>query len=131
MATFFYPSFPNALALALKHNFYTVTQQNDTDIITFRDALALSGEESFIHSGYLYTALSRNLLRGALSPATAKEKCLKKLAEGRHIVPGQHAQRKRKFFPSGGANHREISTLFKRRAESVNSEWKPTPLALR
>src|SRR6218665_2428512 len=32
---------------------------------------------SFIHSGYLYSAPSRNLLRGALSPATVKEKCLK------------------------------------------------------
>ena len=31
---------------------------------------------SFIHSGYLYSAPSRHLLRGALSPATAKEKCL-------------------------------------------------------
>jgi len=31
---------------------------------------------SFIHSGYLYSAPSRNLLRGALSPATVKEKCL-------------------------------------------------------
>ena len=41
---------------------------------------------SFIHSGYLYSALSRNLLRGALSPATVKEKCLKKLAERRHVV---------------------------------------------
>src|SRR6218665_63937 len=38
---------------------------------------------SFIHSRYLYSAPSRNLLRGALSPATANEKCLKKLAEGR------------------------------------------------
>src|SRR6218665_23601 len=41
---------------------------------------------SFIHSGYLYTAPSRNLLRGALSPATVKETCLKKLAERRHVV---------------------------------------------
>ena len=44
---------------------------------------------SFIHSGYLYSAPSRNLLRGALSPATVKEKCLKKLAEttySRHVV---------------------------------------------
>ena len=44
---------------------------------------------SFIHSGYFHSAPSRNLLRGTpspLSPATAKEKCLKKLAEGRHIV---------------------------------------------
>src|SRR6218665_1332102 len=40
---------------------------------------------SFIHSGYLYSAPSRNLLRGALSPATVKEKCLKKLAERRHV----------------------------------------------
>src|SRR6218665_3910253 len=30
---------------------------------------------SFIHSGYLYSAPSRNLLRGALSPATVTEKC--------------------------------------------------------
>src|SRR6218665_2972512 len=29
---------------------------------------------SFIHSGYLYSTPSRNLLRGALSPATVKEK---------------------------------------------------------
>src|SRR6218665_3909516 len=35
----------------------------------------LSFSNSFIHSGYLYSAPSRNLLRGALSPATAKEKC--------------------------------------------------------
>src|SRR6218665_498181 len=40
----------------------------------------------FFHSGYLYSAPSRNLLRGALSPATVKEKCLKKLAERRHVV---------------------------------------------
>ena len=31
---------------------------------------------SFIHSGYLYSASSRNLLRGAPSPATAKQKGL-------------------------------------------------------
>ena len=31
---------------------------------------------SFIHSGYLYSAPSRNLLRGALSPATVKEKMI-------------------------------------------------------
>ena len=42
---------------------------------------------SFILSGYLYSAPSRNLFKGALSPTTAKEKCLKKLAEGKHIVP--------------------------------------------
>ena len=41
---------------------------------------------SFIHSGYLYSAPSGNLLRGALSPATVKEKCLQKLAERRHVV---------------------------------------------
>ena len=52
----------------------------------------------FIHSGYLYSAPSRNLLRGALSPAMAKEKCLKKLAEGRHIVPEEQAQRKRELI---------------------------------
>jgi len=34
-------------------------------------------------------ALSKKgLLSGTLSPATAKKKCLKKLAERRHIVPG-------------------------------------------
>ena len=49
---------------------------------------------SFIHSGYLYSAPSRNLLRGALSPATVKEKCLKKLAERKHVVkPGSGAPR--------------------------------------
>src|SRR6218665_2940956 len=36
---------------------------------------------TFIHSGYLHSASSRNLVRGALSPAAAKEKCLKNLAE--------------------------------------------------
>ena len=36
----------------------------------------------------------------------AKEKCRKKLPERRHIVPGQQAQRKREFIPSGGANLR-------------------------
>ena len=41
---------------------------------------------SFIHSGYLYSAPSRNLLKGALSQASVKEKCLKKLAERRHFV---------------------------------------------
>jgi len=52
---------------------------------------------SFIHSGYLYSTPSRNLHRGALSPVMVKEKCLKKLAEGRHIVPGQQTQHKREF----------------------------------
>ena len=60
----------------------------------------------------MHSAPSRNLLRGALSPATAKEKFLEKQAERRHIVPGQEAQRKREFSPSGGANYRESSTLF-------------------
>src|SRR6218665_1743849 len=41
---------------------------------------------SFIHSGYLYSSPSRNLLRGALGPATVKEKSLMKLAERRHVV---------------------------------------------
>src|SRR6218665_3001003 len=41
---------------------------------------------SFIHSGYLYSAPSRTLLRGDLSPATVKEKCLKKIADRRQIV---------------------------------------------
>src|SRR6218665_819788 len=41
---------------------------------------------SLILSGYLYSAPSRNLLRCALSSATVKEKCLKKLAERRHVV---------------------------------------------
>jgi len=35
--------------------------------------------QSFIRSGYLYSASSRNLLRCALSPVTAKEKCLRRL----------------------------------------------------
>src|SRR6218665_3097819 len=59
-------------------------------------------DNSFIHTGYLYSAPSRNLLRGALIPATAKEKCLKMLAERRHVVPGQQAQCKREFFQRGG-----------------------------
>src|SRR6218665_1025242 len=53
---------------------------------------------SFIHSRYSYSTPSRNLLRGTLSPATDKEKCLKEIAERRHIVPGQQAQRKREFI---------------------------------
>jgi len=76
----------------------------------------MSLEHHFIHSfhsGYLYSAPSRNLLRGALSPATAKEKRLKELAEKRYVVPGQQAQFKRKFNPSGGGNNGESSTLFK------------------
>src|SRR6218665_2446108 len=77
---------------------------------------------SFIHSGYLYSAPSRNLLRGALSPATVKEKCLKKLAERRHVVLRQQAECKREFIPSGGANNRESSTLLKRRAGPRNQE---------
>src|SRR6218665_1783417 len=76
----------------------------------------------FIHSGYLYSAPSRNLLRGALSPATVKEKCLKKLAESRHVVPRQQVQCKREFIPSGGANNRESSTLLKRRAGPRNQK---------
>src|SRR6218665_3818018 len=55
----------------------------------------------FIYSGYLYSTPSRNLLRGNISPVRAKEKCLKKLAERRHVVPGQQAQCKRKLIPSG------------------------------
>ena len=43
---------------------------------------------SFIYSGYLCSASATNLLRGPLNPATAKEKCLKKLAQGRHIDRG-------------------------------------------
>ena len=46
---------------------------------------------TFIHSGYLYSAPSRNLLWGALSPAMAKEKCLRKLAERRHAVDDHFA----------------------------------------
>ena len=72
-------------------------------------------QQAFIHSGYLYIAPPRSLLRGALSPATAKAKCLKKLAKGRHNVPWQQAQRKREFIPSGWDNHRESSTLFNSR----------------
>ena len=46
--------------------------------------------------------------------ATAKEKCLKKFAKAKHIVPGQQEQRKREFIPRGGAHHRESSTLLRR-----------------
>jgi|SRR6218665_32468 len=77
---------------------------------------------SFIHSGYLYSTTSRNLLRGVLSPATAKGKCLKSLQKKRHVVPGQQAQCKREFIPSGGANNRGSSTLFNRRAGPRNQE---------
>src|SRR6218665_1993470 len=75
-----------------------------------------------IHSGYLYSGPSRNLLKSALSQAMAKDKCLKKLAERRCIVLGQQAQHKREFIPSGGASHRESSTLFKRRVGPRNQE---------
>src|SRR6218665_389810 len=77
---------------------------------------------TFIHSGYLYSAPSRNLVRGARSPAMAKEKCLKELAERRRIVPLQQAEYKREFIPSGGANDRESSMLFKHRAGPRNQE---------
>ena len=76
---------------------------------------------SSIHSGDIYSTASRNLLKGALSPATAKEKCLKKLAEGRHVVPGKHAQRKMEFIRSGGANHRERSMMTARTVLSRTS----------
>src|SRR6218665_2314900 len=47
---------------------------------------------SLIYSRYSYSTPSTNLLRGA-SPAMAREKCLKKLAERRHIALGWQAQR--------------------------------------
>src|SRR6218665_1205611 len=65
----------------------------------------------FIHFGYLCSAPSRNLFRGALSPATAKEKCV-----------GLQEQCKREFIPSGGANHRESLMLFKSRTGPRNQE---------
>src|SRR6218665_3165107 len=74
----------------------------------------VQGVHSFIPDIYI-APLQENLLRGALSPATVKEKCLEKLAERRH-VPRQQAQCKRELIPSGWANNRERSTLFKRRA---------------
>ena len=77
---------------------------------------------SFIHSGYLYSAPSRNLLRGALSPATAKEKCLEKLAERRHIVPGQEVQCKRASSPS--------SVLWTGRFSLFSSLWQDLPSSL-
>jgi len=45
-------------------------------------ATVVEAEEvhSFIHSGYLYSAPSKNLLRGALIPAMAKEKSCKSAA---------------------------------------------------
>src|SRR6218665_1250857 len=49
---------------------------NPVTVLLFSNKL-LVNPHSFIHSGYLYSAPSRNLLRGALSPATVKEKCLK------------------------------------------------------
>ena len=81
-----------------------------------------NGKFSFIHSGYLYNAPSRNLLRGMLSRAKVKEKCFKKLAERRHVVLEQQAQCKREFIPSGGANNRVSSMLFKHRAGPRNQE---------
>jgi len=47
---------------------------------------------------------------------------LKKLAEIRHVVPGQQAQCKRELIPSAGANNRKSLTLFKRRAGPRNQE---------
>lgn len=41
-------------------------------------------------------------------------KCLRSL---QNVVPGQQAQCKREFFPSGRFNNRDSSTLFKRRAD--------------
>src|SRR6218665_2849526 len=51
---------------------------NRTQISTI---LSIVFIHSLIHSGYLYSAPLRNLLRGALSPATAKEKCLPDTAQ--------------------------------------------------
>jgi len=42
----------------------------------------------------IYIAPLQETYSEALSPAMTKEKCLKKLAEGRHIVPVQQAQHK-------------------------------------
>jgi len=40
---------------------------------------AVTEEDCFIHSGHLFSAPPRNLLRGALSRSSAKEKCLRSL----------------------------------------------------
>src|SRR6218665_1836063 len=93
---------------------------NNQKILSEEEKSTALVRASLIHSfrilSYLHSAPSRNLLRGALSPATAIEKCPKKLTERRHVVPGQQAECKREFISSGGANNRESSTLFKRRA---------------
>src|SRR5688572_15811471 len=48
---------------------------------------------SFIHSEHLYSAPSRNLLRGAPSPATAKQRRLEKAAVSRQIAARHQAQK--------------------------------------
>jgi len=88
--------------LLLLFKVYSVYEKKEFLILRIYQVATLTVIHSF------RSAPSKNLLRGALSPATAKEKCLKKLAE-RRDVPGQQAQCKRKFIPSGGANDRESS----------------------
>jgi len=39
-----------------------------------------------------FSALSWNLVRGAVCPASVKDKCIKKRTERRHTVPWQQAQ---------------------------------------
>src|SRR6218665_3422847 len=84
----------------------------------------LSFTHSFIPDIYIvYIAPFKETYSEALSVQLRPTRNIcKKLAEGRHVVRGQQAECKREFIPSGGANNRESSTLFKRRAGPRNQK---------
>jgi len=114
-------SLPKAILTALIVMLINLGLETFSQLIYLTEDKKVGLYYSFIPED-LYSTPPRNLLRGALSPVMAKEKCFKRLAEGRHIVPGQQAQRKLELSPSGGDNHGESSTLFKRRADPRNEE---------
>src|ERR1700733_1125011 len=63
---------------------------------------------SFIHSGNLYSAPSRKLLRGAPSPATFEKEGLKSSKEAKwRINLRERTQVSWKAIPSNRTNHRE------------------------
>jgi len=53
--------------------FFLIMLESEAPLSRFLEEVLYKYLNSFIHSGYLYSAPSSNLLRGALSPATAKE----------------------------------------------------------
>src|SRR6218665_1979727 len=73
---------------------------------------AVDNSNSFIHSfKNLLGAPSRNLLRGAPSPATAIQISLKQPAKRTFIIFRQDTNFQRESIPGGGANNGECATL--------------------